>query len=481
MCDHLTMTNSDDDPVAALRARARSARHGLYLGEGTDGPAFAAPQQGALVLGPPRSGKTSTVAVPNLLAAGGPALAASTKPDLLALTAPERSRYGECLLFDPSGTVDAPPCVRRVGWSPLAGAKSFEHASLVAEAMVRAARPGSDRGDARHWSERAEALLSVCFHAGGVGGLSFPEIVSAVDCREIDELRAVLARSDAERPLEVLRSITATDSREQSGIWSTASSVLACYRSRGALESAVGDVVDVAGFVRGTGTLYVCAGSDRQRLVAPVVAGLVRDLRTAAYDRAAALSPLGRPGDEAPLLLVLDELANIAPLHDLPSLVAEGASQSVVTLACLQDLSQAADRWGTHVADGFLTLFGSKIVFPGLGDTRSLESISRLLGEIDAPDSSVTRTPTLQALATGRFSVSRTSGFRRERRLPVDAIAKGRPGMALLLEGVEPSFVVTVPWFATRSLPPRAGGSPAPTGLARLLGPAVGRGRERGR
>ncbi|MDA8037847.1 MAG: type IV secretory system conjugative DNA transfer family protein [Actinomycetota bacterium] len=437
--------------LALLRSRSRAASHGLYLGEGDGGPAFAAPQQGLLVLGPPRSGKTSSVVVPNVLAGSGAVVAASTKPDLLLLTAPARSSLGPCLLFDPSGTVVPGPGVRRVGWSPLSGSGSFRQASGVAEAMVLASRLGAPEGDSRHWNERAGALLSVLFHAGALGQFRFREVVSMVDCREVDDARAALARRDARRPLEVLRSITATDSREQSGIWSTASSVLGCYRSETALESAGGELVDAEGFVSGTGTLYICAGSDQQRLVAPIVAGLVRDLRTAAYEQASARSPLGAAG-WPPLLLALDELANIAPLHDLPTLLAEGAGQGVVTLACLQDLSQAASRWGQREADGFLSLFGSKLVFPGIGDTRTLEALSLLAGDADVRVTSLTRAPRLEALLTGRLASSLTTGVRRQRRLPVDAIARGLPGMALLMEGVEPSFVQAVPWFASPGL-----------------------------
>src|SRR5579872_7625831 len=113
VCDDCGVTAPAADALVALRGLSRGAGHGLYLGEGEGGAAFAAPQQGALVLGPPRSGKTSAVVVPNVLAACGPVVAASTKPDLLTLTAPARGAVGDCLLFDPTGTADLPAGVRR--------------------------------------------------------------------------------------------------------------------------------------------------------------------------------------------------------------------------------------------------------------------------------------------------------------------------------------------------------------------------------
>ena len=138
--------------------------------------------------------------------------------------------------------------------------------------------------------------------------------------------------------------ITETDSREQSGIWSTASSVLAAYRSAAALDSTARTPFDADAFVAERQTLYICASGDTQAHVGPLIVGLIRDLRSAAYRQAASV---GRENSALPpVLLILDELANIAPIHDLPTLIAEGGSQGLVTIACLQDLSQARARWG---------------------------------------------------------------------------------------------------------------------------------------
>ncbi len=52
----------------------------------------------------------------------------------------------------------------------------------------------------------------------------------------------------------------------------------------------------------------------------------------------------------------------------------------MVTLACLQDLSQARVRWG-EAAEGFLTLFAWKMLLPGVADLRTLQLFSALAGE----------------------------------------------------------------------------------------------------
>lgn len=450
------------DPLDALRLESADHGYGIRLGRGEgERVTFVRPEHGLLALGPPRSGKTTTLVVPNVLAAGGPVVTTSTKLDVLTATHTARSRVGECLLFDPSGKSECRDGVRRIGWSPLASARSFEQAALTARAMVLTARPGGDRGDARHWTERAEALLAPAFHAAALDGMRMSRLLPVVDHRKGSDLRAILARHDAELPLSTFEGVLATEEREQSGIWSTASSILAAYRSPAALAGADGPGLDVAAFLAGSATLYVASGSDEQQRAAPVVAGVLREVRRAAY-AASADGLLGAANRRPPLLLVLDEVANIAPLHDLPALVAEGGSQGVVTLACLQDLSQAVERWG-RLGEGMLSLFNTKVVFPGIGDTRTLAAISLLSGEIEVPSLSIAegaRLPGLLGLAGRHSPARRTWSTRRERRLPVDVLARGVPGFVVCLDGASPSFVRAEAWFESPLLRAAAGREP---------------------
>ena len=205
--------------LARLLTESEFAGHALYLGAVGSGHAWARPEQGVLVLGPPRSGKTATIVVPNVLAAGGPVVAASTKPDLLQITSAARAQRGRCFVFDPSGTVRLPPSAERIGWSPLLAGRTWDGSLLVAEAMVRAARPGTDRGDAVHWSERAGALLAVSFHAGALDERDFGTVISAMDRRDLAALRRPLAEHNAGRALDLLNGLAATDrvSRAVSG------------------------------------------------------------------------------------------------------------------------------------------------------------------------------------------------------------------------------------------------------------------------
>ena len=70
----------------------------------------------AIIVGPPKSGKTRKVIAPTLARWAGPALVTSTKGDILATPA-HRSRHGPVAVYDPTGSLGHPEA--SVGFSPL--------------------------------------------------------------------------------------------------------------------------------------------------------------------------------------------------------------------------------------------------------------------------------------------------------------------------------------------------------------------------
>ncbi len=426
-------------------APAPVADQRIVVGAGPTGLVVAGTQQAVLVLGPPRSGKTSALVVPNVLAAWGPVLSTSTKPDVLAATGAARLRRGRCWLYDPTDTVPLPDGFSALRWSPVTGAATWDGALLLARALVGAARPAAGMTDASHWTERAEALLAPLLHAAAVTAGSATTLQGWVNRHDGRTAARLLGPGTA---ADLLAGILATESRELSSIWSTASGVLAAYRSDAALASAEAPNFDARQFVAAGDTVYVCAAGRHQDLVAPLVAGLISDVRAAAFDRASArltgderrVAPTLWAGAEPPVLLALDEVANIAPLPDLPALVSEGGGQGVLTLACFQDLSQARRRWGA-AADGFGSLFGATVVLPGIGDVRTLEALSVLCGSEDVWVRSES--------ADARRGRSHTWATRRQRRLDPDQVARGWPGHGLLLGGGRaPAWTPLPPWWA---------------------------------
>ncbi len=258
-------------------------------------------------------------------------------------------------------------------------------------------------------------------HASALRGESLGQLASRIDERRCDDVVHELKERHGEHHASVtsLRGVLATEERERSGIWSTASGLFAGMRTDAARASAREGPLDVAAFLAGPHQLHVVAPSRHQAVSVPLVVGLIEELVHATYDR--------HEGG-ARLLLALDELANVAPLPRLAGIVSEGGGQGVLTLACLQDLSQARSRWGTS-AEGFLSLFPTTIVLPGIADRPTLELLRHLAGRTMTPS------PTFQTGPRGRHAGRSLTWVERDRASMAD-LAQGRPGYAM---GLDPS------------------------------------------
>lgn len=403
---------------------ARHSSRGILLGGSPDAWTWSGHQRSALILGPTRSGKTSSVIVPNVIAAPGAVVTTSTKSDILEATLGARRRSGSVLMFDPFGSTAAPADVIRIGWSPLLASRSWDGALLMASSMVTAAHQRSAQGrhGLDHWSERSASLLAPLLFAAARADRSMAEVVQWVDRHHggdaLDHLESSL---ETHHPAPALLSgILATDAREQSGIWSTTSGVLGAYRSLGALRSTEGPALDPQRFVEGAHTLHICAPGRQQALIAPLVVGMLSEIQAAAYERADV---------HRPVLFALDELANIAPLPDLPQLVSEGGGQGLLTIGCLQDLSQARTRWGAE-ADGLLSLFSTTLLLGGIADRTTIRSFSDLAG----PTEIARRSHSVSTGQHRRAVASLTTSSSREPLLNIDEVSRGRPGHGLLLD-----------------------------------------------
>jgi type IV secretory pathway TraG/TraD family ATPase VirD4 len=420
---------------------------GAYLGVAKGGALVTAdPEHGVLVLGPPRSGKTSCIVIPAIVASEGPVLSTATKRDVMDATWQARSEVGQVWLFDPSGEhQELPRAIRRLSWSPVAAASTWDSALLMARAMASTADAGKGTTNEGHWRERSAALIAPLLYAASLQGKSITDVLGWVLRADLDPAGKTLEAHEAQVACDVLVGIAKTDERERSSIFSAAAGVLAAYNSDAARRAAGAPNFDPARFVDSTDTVYITAPAHRQALCAPLVVGLLEQIRHATYARAAAQPRPGQP----PVFVCLDEVANIAPIPDLPALVSEAGGQGLHVLACLQDLSQARSRWGDGVADGLLSLFQTKVILSGIADARTLEALSVVLGEYDRHVVSETHG---QSRADELFtpytdSESVTYSTARQRTLPPGEIAKLPAGHGLLLRGTDWGLLRLTPWY----------------------------------
>ena len=91
------------------------------------------------------------------------------------------------------------------------------------------------RGEGSHWTERAQALMAPLLHAAAIGGGDMRTLLTWVDRRQALPAQQILAGEpgrSTELARNLLDGIVATDERELSGIWSTASGSLTGFRYR---------------------------------------------------------------------------------------------------------------------------------------------------------------------------------------------------------------------------------------------------------
>ena len=431
---------------------------GAYLGVGEDREWVTAdPESAVMVLGPPRSGKTSAVMIPALLGAPGPAISTSTKPDVMRATLRARSELGEVWLFDPAGEqTELPEGVRRLSWSPVAGAGSWDEALIMARAMAACTRVGSGTANEHHWTERAAALLAPMLYAAHLTDRPIEDVLRWTLRGDLAPALEALADNDAPIAADVLTGIQQTDGRERSSIFSATAGVLAAYNADATRATAANPNFDPDYFASSLDTVYITAPEHKQALCAPLIVGLLEQVRHAVYHQAQTQTAGPR------MLWALDEVANIAPIHDLPALVSQAGGQSLQVMIGLQDLSQARTRWGEAAADGFMSLFQTRLVLNGIADSRTLESISLALGEYDRElvSTSTGTSENDEWFTPLGHSENVSYHTQRQRTLIPGEIAQLPDGHALLLRGASWGLIGLTPWYQCEPWASIGGGVP---------------------
>jgi type IV secretion system protein VirD4 len=435
---------NSENPGEAVRAHSRELGGGAYLGVSPGGRWVTAdPEHAVMLLGPPRSGKTTSVIIPSLLAAPGAALSTSTKRDVIDATWKARAGVGQVWLFDPCDEQTTwPRGMRKLCWSPVAAATSWDASLLMARAMTSISPAAHGTRNEQHWSERSAALLAPLLYAANLTNQPISQVLRWVLRGELDPAGKALEDNDAQVANDVLVGIARTDERERSSILSATAGILAAYNADATRKAATNPNFDPHHFAQSTDTVYITAPAHKQNLAAPLVVGLLEQIRHATYQHAQ------QHPSTPPVFFCLDEIANIAPIHDLPALASEAGGQHLHILACLQDLSQARTRWGHDAADGFLSLFQTKLILTGIADPTTLQAISTTLGEYDRHlvSHTISHSKPDEHFATHTDTENVTYHTQRQPTLSPGEIARLPPGHALILRGTHWQLLRLTPW-----------------------------------
>ena len=192
----------------------------------------------------------------------------------------------------------------------------------------------------------------------------------------------------------------------------------------------------------GPNTLYLIAPAHEQRRLRGLFTALVADITAGAFERSA---QTGRPIDP-PLLLALDEAANIAPLANLDEIASTGPGQGVQLLTILQNISQASDRWGRDRAETIIANHRARLFCSGIGDRATLDYLRQTLG-----DEEIDRISTHRQSPLATASRTYSSEFRAI--AAPHRVRQADTNTALLIYGrLAPAWINLRPWYANRQL-----------------------------
>lgn len=397
---------------------------GRLPGSVSRGPFIAAePGVSVLVFGPTGSGKSAGLCVPHILEWDGPVVAISVKNDLVVQTAGERQRRGRTDVYDPTGITGFATCT----WSPMERCRDFDRAMRVGQWLVQGQGQGagtgrgSSDGEWAHWEDAAIRLVSTALYAGDSLGLSITdaaEWLNDVTGTKLGLALSAVPNADPRAHHWGYRAVQDRPERERGSCYSTSQRALRPYTETAVGASAVDPSFHPRRFLESeSDTLYVVAPQTEQERLTGVFASLVMTVMTDATDLAQS-----RPEGSLrrPLLVVLDECANTAPIRDLPQYLSTVRSMGITLVAIFQDLSQCEHRYG-DLAGSIVNNARAVLFLSGSKDRKTLELLRDLAGR--------ERTRRYTADSKGGNQVT----FEKEELLAVDIGRQLGPGRAVLL------------------------------------------------
>jgi len=385
--------------------------------------------QSVLVFGPTQSQKTSGFAVPAILGWDGPVVAASVKSDLLDRTAGHRDTLGTVHCFDPTGVTGR----RTTTWTPLPQARTWPGARRAAATLTEVGRTQAGAmSDGDFWYTTAARMLAPLLFAAATSHRDMADVVHWVETGEVDEVLALLHAAGVPEAVDAARSAFGKEDRQRSSIVTTVETLLEPFAGASPWTS---PELDPGALLAGSDTLYLCAPAHDQRRLTPLFVGVLRAVLDHAYDQVART---GRPLDP-PLLVVLDEAANIAPVPDLDALAATAAGQGIQLVTVWHDLAQINARFGPR-ATTVVNNHRAKLFLSGISDPSTLDYASHLIGDEELHLAATT--------AGGRAGPSTTRSPTARRLAPPDALRRVPPGAGVLVyRDLPPARVALRTWF----------------------------------
>ncbi|CCK29126.1 hypothetical protein BN159_4747 [Streptomyces davaonensis JCM 4913] len=278
--------------------------------------------------------------------ADGPALVITSNPAVWQDTKDARAKLGPVHLYDPTHLCDTPS---RLHWSPTTGCEDKQTAAARAAALLAPVRPTAKIDQAV--ADVAETLLRSALHAAAIDGRTIRHVHRWSQGTQLQDAVRILRTSPKAAPGaagELEAALTAHPERRDMAqqLTTRALSALFTVNIREACTPNRTDALALDSFVNEGGTLYVVGESIEDPRTNPGAMPLLTALAASVVERGRRMAERSSSGRlDPPLALVLDDVAAVAPLPQLPELLANGNARGLPTLALLRSREQARARW----------------------------------------------------------------------------------------------------------------------------------------
>ncbi len=420
----------------------------------TGQPLYMNLRQSLGLVAQPGGGKTTSLMGVFPIDWPGPCVVTMTqRPDALAMSLCQPDFERPRLVLDPEALV--PNCPYPMRFNLLAGCSQIEEARLRARAIVEAGvNKRQMGGNIEFFIGEASTVLAGWMHAAELdgGGLEAVYRWSRTwgDLAPVTILRAT--GGESEDLGATLKAIYDVRGPQQSGTAGELRNALACLENpsvRAAFGAGGGEQLDAAAFIREGARLYVLGSGDVQRSIGPLVAVALGEVvkaakRQAAQQRSLRLDP--------PLLLALDELTNIAPLAELPSIVSAGGGSGIVTAWAAQGLSQLEERWGQAGREAIWQATTCKLWFGGSSEFEAMRGLSEMAGMVDEEVFTEDR-PSIWAMRRDEQRHRLSRSLRQVPAVSVERLRTLQRGRAMLFAQATPVVEVRLdPWWQRRDV-----------------------------
>ena len=401
-------------------------------------------ETGVYVFGTGR-GKTSSLVIRHCLNAPGAVIMTSNKVDGVREVIAGRSTEGTVYLFDPNRIYrdEVPPDFI---FNTLKGIESLEDAQDLAAIFEASTRSNEDRGGDAQFDTDGRDLLAAFFLAAALDGATLATVYEWLADNVGRDAQAILREHSMLGPARTVDGILNAPDKTRGSVFTTARRMASALANDRLLAWTTGEDVrrfDPAAFVTSTDTL-VLLSKDGAGSGGAILTALVRAVGKKA-ERVAQRNGGRLP---VPLVMELDECANIVRWPELPALYSFYGSMGIVLNSYFQSRAQGIKAFGR---DGWQALWdaaANRVYGGGVADDEFLASLAKLIGKRD---------DTTWGTSTNRDGdMSASTHIREVNTMEVDKLANLPEWRVVMFNSkCRPVMLDTLPWFRDPELKAR--------------------------